>query len=257
MAEYSIEIYRNGVTSAPGPEIFYLSEWEKEYKLYTYVFVVRNDEHTMLVDAGCGNIEIINEMLYKEFGGKISFDMPEDETFSKIIEKAKVDPDKVDYVFISHLHHDHVSNVAMFPNARVVVSKRGMEAYKNEKRPYYYNEALFPPEPIDYIFSLPEDKVLPIEGSREVLPGIRCRHVGGHTPCCMAVEIKTPKGTAVCTSDTAFMKDNVVKNHPIGLFYNLWECFDAYELIRNNADIIVTSHDPEILDKDFPSGRIG
>ena len=54
--EYTIDIYRNGVTTAPGPEIFYLSAWEKEYNLYTYVFVVRSEEHTMLVDTGCGEI---------------------------------------------------------------------------------------------------------------------------------------------------------------------------------------------------------
>ena len=72
MAEYTIEIYRNGVTSAPGPEIFYLSDWEEEYKLYTYVFVLRSEDKTMLVDTGCGDISIINEMLYNDFGGKIT-----------------------------------------------------------------------------------------------------------------------------------------------------------------------------------------
>jgi N-acyl homoserine lactone hydrolase len=257
MMSYTIEIYRNGITSAPGPEIFYLSDWEKEYKLYTYVFIVRNEEHTILIDTGCGDIDAINEMLYKDFGGKISFEMNKDEEFRSIIERSAVDPDKVDYVFISHLHHDHVSNVQMFPNAKIVLSKIGMEAYINANRAYYYNDVLFPRKPIESILARPKEQVLYIEGSADILPGISCHYVGGHTPCSMAVEIETSAGTAICTSDVAFMKNNIVKNHPIGLFYDLWECYDAYELIRNKGAIILTSHDPDILDVEYKEGRVG
>jgi len=40
---YEIEIYRNGFTRAPGPEMFFLSDWEKEYDLYTYIFIVKGN----------------------------------------------------------------------------------------------------------------------------------------------------------------------------------------------------------------------
>jgi len=255
--KYTIEIYRNGVTTAPGPEIYYLSDWEKEYNLYTYVFVVRSEELTMLVDTGCGDISLVNRMLEEEFGGRITFDMPVTETFDRILEDAEVDPKKVDYVFISHLHHDHVSNVDLFQNAKIVLARRGIDAYMNENRPYYYNEVLFPSGPIGSILARPYEQVIYVEGSQEILPGIRCHHVGGHTPGCMAVEIETEQGSAVCTSDVAFMRENVTENRPVGLFYNLWECYDAYELIQDKADLLLTSHDPGILDASFPTGRVG
>ncbi len=255
--KYTIEIYRNGVAKAPGPEIYYLSGWEKEYELYTYVFVVRNKERIMLIDTGCGDISLVNQMLEQEVGGRIYFDIPAAETIDKILEDAEVDPKKVDYIFISHLHHDHVSNVALFPNAKIVVSRQGVDAYMNEHRPYYYNEILFPSEAIGSILSRPYDQIIYVDGTEEVLPGIRCHPVGGHTPGCMAVEIDTEQGAAVCTSDVAYMRGNVTGNHPVGRFYNLWECYDAYKLLQERSDILLTSHDPGILDATFPTGRVG
>ena len=253
---YKIEIYKNGSTKAPGPEMFFLSDWEKEYSIYTYLFILKGNGHTILIDTGCGDIDVINKMLYEEFGGKISFDLPKDENIKSILEKSSTDPEEVDYVFISHLHHDHSSNIDLFPNATVVLSKKGWMEYMKKERPYYYNDALFPTRPIKYISSLPAERIIFVEDEVEVLPGIKAFWVGGHTPGCMAVQVESAKGRVVFTSDVAFFRENVIKNRPIGLFYNLWECFEAYKKIRDNADIIITSHDPEVLDKMFPEGKI-
>jgi len=253
---YDIEIHRNGFTKAPGPEMFFLSDWEKEYKLYTYVFILRGNGHTILIDTGCGDIEIINKMLSKEFEGKITFELPEEEKIESILKRSNLEPGEVDYVFISHLHHDHSSNVDLFPNAKVILSKKGWMEYMKKNRPYYYNDALFPTGPIKYIAGMDPKNIIFVEDEIEVLPGIKAFWVGGHTPGCMAVQVNSRKGKVVFTSDVAFFKENVINNHPIGLFYDLWECYEAYEKIRDNADIIITSHDPSVLDKKFPDGRI-
>ena len=254
--KYSIKIFKNGQTSAPGPEMFYLSEWDRDYNLYTYFFQIKSGGKTILLDTGCGDTDIINKMLFKEFNGKISFDLPENERIESYIKKGEIIPEEVDYVVLSHLHHDHSSNVGLFKNAKVVLSKKGWLEYMKKERPYYYNDALFPTGPIKYIASLPAEKIILIDDEIELLPGLRIFYVGGHTPCCLAVEAMTQSGRVVMTSDVAFLKDNVKNNHPIGLFYNLWECFEAYKKINSIADIVLTSHDPDILDKDFPSGII-
>ena len=72
----------------------------------------------------------------------------------------------------------------------------------------------------------------------------------------MAVEINTKRGNVIVTSDVAFLERNVIENHPIGLFYNLWECYEAYKKINKRADFIFTSHDPDLLLKKFPDGKI-
>ena len=171
--QYSVEIYKHGTTLAPGPEMFYLRDWDKQYTLFTYVFVVRNREHTMLVDTGCGDITIINRMLAAEFGGKISFDLPKDETIGAILEKAKVDPRKVDHVFLSHLHHDHASNVSLFSNARVVVSRR--ESSSSSKRTSRTTTTRRSSRPAGAVHRRPaRGSVVYVDDEADVLPGVRC-----------------------------------------------------------------------------------
>lgn len=253
--QYQVEIYRNGFTTAPGPEMYFLNEWDTDFKLYTYVFLLKGNGKNILIDTGCGDIKCINEMLLEEFGGKITFELPENENIDNILKKAQLEPGDIDYVFVSHLHHDHVSNVDLFPNARVVLSRKGWMEYMKKERPYFYNDALFPPRAIKYLAALPAERLIFVDQPEEVLAGISAFWVGGHTPGCMAVEVNTKKGKAVFTSDVAFFEGNVRKNHPIGLFYNLWEVFEAYKKISQRADIIITSHDPDILDKHFKTGK--
>jgi glyoxylase-like metal-dependent hydrolase (beta-lactamase superfamily II) len=145
--------------------------------------------------------------------------------------------------------------VDLFPNAKVVLSKKGWLEYAKKERPYYYSEALFPVRPIRYIASQPPEKLIFVEEEREVLPDISCFWVGGHTPGCMAVQVNTAQGRVVFTSDVAFFERNVTEEHPIGMFYNLWECHEAYKKIKRKADIIITSHEPAVLDR-FPDGKI-
>ena len=57
------------------------------------------------------------------------------------------------------------------------------------------------------------------------------------------------------TSDVAFFEENVTSGHPIGMFYSLWECHEAYKKISAAADHIITSHDPGVLER-FPGGKI-
>jgi len=253
---YEIEIFRNGYTFAPGPEIFFLSKWNKTYKLYTYFFLLKSKEHNILIDTGCGDLKKINQMLYKEFEGKISFEIPEHETTKSILKRRNINPSSIDFVFISHFHHDHISNIDLFPNAKFVFSKIGLVEYIKKNRTYYYDDILFPIKSIQYLLSLSPERIISIEDELEVLPGITAFWVGGHTPCCIAIEVASKKGNVVFTSDVAFFIDNIKKNHPIGLFYNLWEVFEAYKKINKRADIIITSHDPNILDKYFKDGII-
>lgn len=254
---YTVKIFKNGTTKAPGPEMYYLSGWGREFNLYTYFFFVEGYGKNILIDTGCGDIDAINKLLLEEFKGKITFDLPESETTKNILKDNNIDPGAIDYVFVSHLHHDHAGNLGLFPNAKFILSRKGWTEYMKKARPYYYDNALFPKKPIKYLASLSSDRLIFVEGEKEILPGISAFWVGGHTPGCMVVEVKTKKGNVVFTSDVAFFVDNVKKNHPIGLYYNQWEIFEAYEKIRKKADVIVTSHDPAVIDEIFKDRKIG
>lgn len=255
--QYRIEIFRNGmVKSLPGPTVFMLSDMTRLYELYTYVFIVKGNGKTIVVETGCGDVSKINRINLELHDGHSIFEIPEEENIESIIKKAEIIPGKVDFVFLTHLHHDHSSNVDLFPNAKVVLSKKGWIEYLKKDRPYYYNELDFPSRPIKYLSSLSSEQLVLVDEEKEIIEGIRAFWVGGHTPCCMAFEIETIKGRVVFTSDIAFLESNISKNHPIGFYYNLWECYEGYEKIKRKADIILTSHDPDILNKNYKDGKI-
>jgi glyoxylase-like metal-dependent hydrolase (beta-lactamase superfamily II) len=254
---YDIEIFRNGIVkSLPGPNIFRLSHYSRLYELCIYVFIIKGNGKTIILDTGCGDVADINKRNMKDNERHDIFEIPEEENIESIIQKANIDTQDIDFVFLTHLHHDHISNVDLFPNAKVVLSKKGLVEYMKKNRPYFYDELIFPERPISYISSLPPEKIILVDGEQEIVEGINAFWVGGHTPCCIAFEVETKRGKAVFTSDIAFLESNISQNHPVGVCYNLWECYEGYSKIRNRADIVLTSHDPDILNVHFKDGRI-
>jgi glyoxylase-like metal-dependent hydrolase (beta-lactamase superfamily II) len=134
-----------------------------------YAFLIKSGGNTILVDAGYGR---------------------EDNPRSRLLEKlaeAKVRPEAVTHVLLTHLHGDHVGGLAWkgkaaFPNATVLVSA--------EEKAYWLDEETLKQFPgrkgnIDLIkacFALYGDKVKTFTFDGDVLPGITVMAARGHTP---------------------------------------------------------------------------
>ncbi len=256
MATYTIQAVKYCEQLCPGPEIYYLSAWDEWINLYFYFWIVRGGGKTILVDTGIRDVNEINPSVIRTFGEKGMFRMDmEKENIPKLLKENGVKPEDVDYVFLTHLHYDHASNVPLFPNATFVISRRGWIEIVAPRHPYLVTD-FFPRDVLAYLVGEANDRLyLADDVEDNIVPGIGVFWTGGHTPCCQAIKINTEKGVAVITSDVVFLYDNIEKNHPIGLSYNIPECLDAMERIRKEADIIVPAHDPELL-KRFPGGRI-
>ncbi|MDD5417917.1 MAG: MBL fold metallo-hydrolase [Candidatus Nanoarchaeia archaeon] len=83
----------------------------------------------------------------------------------------------VDYVFITHMHMDHIRNIGMFPDKTKIVEYYGMweREHKNE----------------DYL--LPE--------------GLKVVRTPGHTPNCISLLVETSKGLIGICGDVFWHKD--------------------------------------------------
>ena len=74
--------------------------------------LIRTEEHTLLFDTGAhGIIKILQRSLAE----------------------LQVQPEEVDMIFLSHLHYDHLNNVAYFPNAEIVCGRREWEYATTDK----------------------------------------------------------------------------------------------------------------------------
>lgn len=247
---YTIHAYRIGELVLRGNHAFDGGDSEEPWPYAMFVWIIKGADKPIVVDTGPKSIEEINRGLGDMCIEPVT--QREGEDIHGILARAHVNPEDVSHVFFTHLHYDHVSNVDVFPNAKLVVSKSG------------YEEALARLDigkcwvPGEVIFPMRDEwcERLMLVEDEEALPGIRAFEVGGHTPCSLSVSVQTKAGKAVITGDVVSLYENIENNIPIGVFENKDEVMAAMERIRREADIVLPSHDPKVLER-FPGGVIG
>ncbi|MDQ1317492.1 MAG: hypothetical protein QG588_1144, partial [Candidatus Poribacteria bacterium] len=89
----------------------------------------------------------------------------------------------------------------------------------------------------------------------EIMPGIKTFWLGCHSVCSQGIAVQTKHGIAVFTGDVVYKYRNIEENNPIG-WADADECRNSMQLIQDVADIVIPSHDPELLRR-FPDGIIG
>ena len=255
---YKIQVLKvGGVKNAPLSEMLFMRGWGEYIDLNVYVWVILGADKPVIVDTGIKDINLLTGRSGKpedSSGFEIHkwMQSPEEKT-ENALRSIGIDPTDVSHVIVTHLHYDHFSNISLFPNAKIVVSRKGLREAVAPKHVEIGGQV--PKDALCDLLRRPSNLIQLIDDEEEILPDINVFWIGGHTPADQAVSIKTSKGKAVITSDTVFLYRNIEENIPIGYFYNLEECYDAMKRIRNEADIILPTHDPEVLLR-HPKGRI-
>lgn len=247
MLTYTIRAYRTAELVLRGNHAFDGGNRNEPWPYVMFVWIITGGDKPIVVDTGPKDIDEINRGL-----GDMCIEpvvQREGEDIRAILARAHVDPADVSHVFFTHMHYDHVSNIDVFPNAYIVVDHHGYEeALRRLERGLCWvpGEVIFP------MRDQWQDRLILVE-DQEVLPGIRAFHVGGHTPCSMAISVQTAQGKAIITGDVVSLYENIERDIPIGVYENRDEVMAAMRRIRDEADIILPSHDPKVLER-FPRG---
>lgn len=254
MATYSIKAIKYCEQTVPGAQMYYMSHFDQEMCADFYFWLLRRDDGKVaLVDCGIRDVDEFNTVVSARYAFRMNM---QTHNIPLLMKKEGVDPADVEWLFLTHLHYDHASNVHLFPNARIVVNRRGWIADLAPRYPQLVPHPLFPHDSMAYLLNAARDRlVLAEESDGEIAPGISVFYVGGHTMCCQAIKVKTTRGTAIFPSDTIFYYGNLEQNHPIGLNLNLIECYDCMARVRREADIVIPAHDPQVLNR-YPDGVI-
>jgi glyoxylase-like metal-dependent hydrolase (beta-lactamase superfamily II) len=238
---YTIRILKNGECDVRD-YITYTNGGEETSLFYMYICVIEGGEKLMLVDTGPRDVESFNKGVSKYIPGGIR-QQPYERT-PQLLKNAGIDTADISHVFITHLHADHYEYFDLFPNAQMVVNKKGfLESLLGIKSNVMQALARRWPHSL----RLAEDE--------EIMPGIKTFWLGCHSVCSQGIAIQTKLGTTVFTGDVVYKYRNIEENIPIG-WADADECRNAMQRIRNYADIVIPSHDPELL-KRFPDGIIG
>lgn len=133
-----------------------------------------------------------------------------------------ISPDDIEAVVMTHLHHDHDSNLDLFPNAT-------RYAHVQEGPGGAFHE-------VDEDFELWE--------------GVRVIHTPGHTRGSMSVLVKADKVYGL-VGDAIPTEDNVRKWVPPGVHYDREAALKSMERLVRSADVIVPGHGPSFRTEEY------
>jgi glyoxylase-like metal-dependent hydrolase (beta-lactamase superfamily II) len=161
----------------------------------TNSLLIRTGKRTVLVETGIGNK--LSEKMIKIYGQPAEL--------LENLAAAGVRPEEIDVVINSHLHFDHCgwntvrmgeSVVATFPNAKYYV-QRGEWNYA--QKPSERDAISYLTDNYDPLVKSGQMEL--IEGSREIVPGVRVEEFPGHTAHMQAVIVESAGQTACYISD--------------------------------------------------------
>jgi glyoxylase-like metal-dependent hydrolase (beta-lactamase superfamily II) len=256
--KYEIQLCKAGESDVPGPEVYWMRNWNTWERLNFIIAVVRGGGKTIVINTGPpADLSSLNEAWVSGYGDpRVAIRRSDDERPENALRRVGVEPDLVDYVLLTPLQAYATANIPSFPNATICISRRGwIEDIHAPLWPTHVpRKFCIPDEVLVYLETEAWSRVRLIEDDEEILPGIQARWVGAHHRSSMAFFIATETGT-VAISDCFFKYGNLEQNIPLGVMESLEECMRSYAFIRRSAKMAVPLYDPEVFER-HPAGKI-
>ncbi|MFN3217691.1 MAG: N-acyl homoserine lactonase family protein [Acidimicrobiales bacterium] len=231
---FALHLGTKPTTSSVG---FYFDHAAEPMELAYYCWLIRASSRTVLVDTGPR--PEVAERRGVELGRPIE----------ELLADLGVAPGDVDDVVVTHLHWDHVGNLALFDRAKVWVQRRELDFWQSSASAELAFAAAIERSHLDQL-EMVGDRLTVVDDVAEVIDGIELRHTGGHTHGCQIVTVQTGDGTVVLASDIAYFAANVETVWPTLVFHDLAETYAALRLVGDLAShpsLVVPGHDPATL----------
>ncbi len=213
-------------------------EPDAEIEMAYYFWLLRRGGETIVVDCGFD----------PEVGarrGRTCLVAPLD-----ALRALGVDPASVSTVVVTHLHYDHIGNLAAFPAATLVVPRRELDFWTGPMASRAQFASVVEPGEIAFVArAAAEGRVRLIDGSEEIADGVRAITVGGHSPGQQVVVVRGTGGDVVLASDAAHFREELELRRPFAVLHDLERMYAAYDLLDELAAagaVIVPGHDPGV-----------
>jgi len=206
-------------------------------------YVIEHPDGVALFDCGlpaamCDRSESYLKALQTQ---DLDVSLTPEETLTRHLERLDIDPGRVRYAVLSHLHFDHAGGLRELPNATVVVQRREWEAgfepelsalYGLRKRYFDLGHAV---ELVDREHDLFGD------GSVTCIPSF------GHTPGHQSLRVRSGQGDHLLVGDACYhcgvVESRRFPAHSDAAAMN--RSLDALLALREAATVMVFGHDPD------------
>lgn len=205
-----------------------------------FVWVVRNEQRTIVVDTGFDS-----ETARKRHRTYLHDPV-------ELLANVGITASEVTDVVVTHMHYDHCGNLPAFPNACIHIQDDEMAyctgrcmGHAALRKPFEAKDVT------NVIRCLFEGRLVFHKGKSQIADGIFLHHVGGHTKGLQVVSVPTARGDIVLASDAAHYWTNIRERSPFPIVVNLEGMLEAYGTIESLADgpyHVIPGHDPRVLD---------
>jgi glyoxylase-like metal-dependent hydrolase (beta-lactamase superfamily II) len=169
---------------------------------------VRDDGDVVLVDAGWAEATCAAPL--REIGwaraAALAVRVSAHDAIAAQLRALGIESWRVRAIVATHLHLDHVSGVADFPNAEVIVSQRELKAYWEAPKRFGYRARDLARAGRIRAVQLDETPSYGFPGSADPFGqgDLALLDASGHTPGAIAVAIRGPRGTFVHVGDAVY-----------------------------------------------------
>jgi glyoxylase-like metal-dependent hydrolase (beta-lactamase superfamily II) len=211
-----------------------------------FVWAIVNDERCLIVDMGFDAAEARSR-------GRERLRCP-----IETLGQLGIHSSDVKDVILTHLHYDHCGNLDRFPTARFYLQDREMAFATGRNMLHDIFRSVYAPRYVqDLIGAVYDKRVVFVQESAEITPGITVHHVGGHTDGLQVVRVRTRRGWVVLASDAAHFYANMNRANPYPIVFSVGDMLRGFETVRALADSeahIIPGHDPLVLER-FPAPK--
>jgi glyoxylase-like metal-dependent hydrolase (beta-lactamase superfamily II) len=212
-----------------------------------FFWVVRTPTETILVDTG-----------YSIAGGEkrgrtLLIDPAE------ALALAGVEPGSAPRIVITHGHYDHIGNLALFPDAEVILSRTEFDFWTGPHAgKALFHHSIEDDEIAHLRDAVARGRVTFFDEEYDVAPGVRVAEIGGHTPGQSVVFVDTSEGTVLLASDAVHYYEEYERDMVFTSVADLVEMYDSFAWIRELAASgavahVVSGHDPATLARFAPA----
>jgi glyoxylase-like metal-dependent hydrolase (beta-lactamase superfamily II) len=247
--EWSITAVRYGRLASTKARLFHrwaeYGEPDAPQDLAYYFYVLRSGGRTVVLDTGFAAASGIRR-------GRESLITPE-----VALAELGVAPGQVDLLVVSHLHYDHIGNLALFDSVPITAPATEIEFWSSPmaREPHFWSH-VDGDDVARVLAAHAAGAVITTTGEAVVEPGIEAFEVGGHSPGQQVFLVQTAGAPVVLTSDAVHLYEELDQHRPFGVFSDLvgmYRGFDRVdELVGERSAVLVPGHDPLVAER-FPA----